>query len=157
MDYYSSIADGYNELYGDEQLNKVEIIIKELKIKNEKVLDIGCGTAFYSYLFKDYTGIDISKGLLKKANNNVIFGKAEKLQFNDKSFDVVICVTAIHNFDDPEKAILEMKRVSKGKIVITLLKRAKNFKFLKELIEKNLKVYNFEEDKDIIFIQDSYN
>jgi len=103
MDYYSSIARGYSELYGEEQLKKVKIIIKELKIKDEKVLDIACGPALYSKLFKYYAGIDSSKGLLKQTTANVIFGKAEKLPFKNKSFDVVICVTAIHNFDDPKK------------------------------------------------------
>jgi len=155
MDYYSRIARGYGELYGEEQLNKVKVIIKELNIKNEKVLDIACGSALYSKLFKYYTGIDSSKGLLKQTTANVIFGKAEKLPFKDKSFDVVICVTAIHNFDDPKKAIIEMKRVSKSKIAITLLKKSKKFSIIKELIYEYLDVYEIKEDKDIIFIQDS--
>lgn len=155
MDYYSSISKGYDELYGEEQRKKIEIIIKELKIKNEKVLDVGCGTASYSYLFKDYTGIDKSKGLIAKAKDNVIYGEAERLPFEDKSFDIVICITAIHNFDNPEKAISEMKRVSDDKIAITLLKKAKHFDKIKELIERNLDAYNIDEDKDLIFIQDS--
>ena len=157
MDYYSSIARGYSELYGEEQLKKVKIIIKELKIKDEKVLDIACGPALYSKLFKYYAGIDSSKGLLKQARSNVIFGRAEKLPFKNKSFDVVICVTAIHNFDDTKKAIIEMKRVSKNKIAVTLLKRSKKFNYIKDLIYEYLDVYEIKEDKDIIFIQDSNN
>lgn len=153
MNYYSRIARGYSELYGEEQLKKVKIIIKELKIKDEKVLDIACGPALYSKLFKYYTGIDSSKGLLKQARYNVVLGRAEKLPFKDKSFDVVICVTAVHNFSSPRKAILEMKRVSKGKIAITLLKRSKKFNYIKNLIYKYIDVYEIEEAKDIIFIQ----
>ena len=51
--------------------------------------------------------------------------------------------------------ILEMKRVSKGKIAITLLKKANYFDKIKELIERNLDTYNIDEEKDIIYIQDS--
>jgi ubiquinone/menaquinone biosynthesis C-methylase UbiE len=148
MDYYSEISEGYNELHREEQLNKVKILIKELNIKNDKVLDVGCGTAFYSNLFKDYTGIDNSKGMLSKSDANVIHGEAENLPFKDKSFDTVISLTAIHNFKNTKRAIQEMKRVTKKKIGITVLKKSKK---LKE-IENELKDFKrIEEDKDFIF------
>ena len=108
---YKIIAKSYNELYYSEQLNKVKLIIKILNIKKEKVLDVGCGTAFYSKLFKDYTGIDQSKEMLKQSNAKVIYGNGEKLPFKDNSFDIVISISAIHNFKDPIKGINEMKRV----------------------------------------------
>ncbi|MFW9880705.1 MAG: class I SAM-dependent methyltransferase, partial [Candidatus Thorarchaeota archaeon] len=62
MDYYSGISEGYDELHKEEQLKKIKKVIELLKIKdNEKVLDVGCGTALYSGYFKDYIGIDKSK------------------------------------------------------------------------------------------------
>ena len=150
---YDVIAPSYNELHREEQLNKVRIIIKELKITNEKVLDVGCGTALYSYFFNDYTGIDNSKKMLEQSNARVIYGKAENLPFHDSSFDAVICVTAIHNFKEINKAITEIRRVSKNKIAITVFKRAKNFLYIKTLINKNFKnIKEIEEEKDIIFI-----
>ena len=84
MNYYDQISEGYNNLHKEEQIKKVNEIIDELNITNEKVLDVGCGTAFYSYLFKDYTGIDNSKGMLSKTKANVIHGEAENLPFKDK-------------------------------------------------------------------------
>ena len=148
MNYYDQIAQGYNELHKEEQLKKINIIIKELKITNDKVLDVGCGTAFYSNLFKDYTGLDPSQGMLDQSSANVIKGEAENLPFKDNSFDTIISITAIQNFKDPIKAINDMKRVAKKKIGITILKQAKNFK----LVEKELKNFNrIDQDKDIIF------
>ncbi len=145
---YKTIAKSYNELHKEEQLNKVKLIIKLLNIKNEKVLDVGCGTAFYSNLFKDYTGIDPSKEMLEQSKANVIQGSGESLPFKDNSFDTVISISAIHNFKDPIKGISEMKRVAKNKIAISVFKRAKNFK----IIEKELKDFKkFEEEKDFIF------
>ena len=155
MDYYSKISNRYNELYGEEQLNKVRIIIKKLKIKEESVLDVGCGTAFYSKLFTNYIGIDKSRGMLKNSIAKVFYGYAEKLPFKDKSFDIVICITAIHNFKDPENAIIEIKRVSKGKIAISLLKRSSKFNEISKIVNKYLEVYQIDEEKDVIFIQDS--
>jgi len=147
--YYDEISSGYNELHKEEQLKKVRIIIKELGITNEKVLDVGCGTAFYAELFENYTGLDSSKGMLEKAKANVILGNAENLPFKDKSFDVVISVTALHNVKDFKKAIKEMERVSKGKIAISVLKKSKNFDWIKEELKNYKKI---EEEKDIIFI-----
>lgn len=151
MTYYDKIAKGYNELYKEEQLNKVKLIIKHLNIKNEKVLDVGCGTAFYSNLFKNYTGIDNSKEMIK-AKKECIYGNAEKLPFKDKSFDAVICITSIHNFKDIKKAISEIKRVCRNKIAISVLKKAKKFEEIKGLIKEVLDVNEIEEEKDVIFI-----
>mgnify|MGYP001561115376 FL=1 len=155
MDYYSKISNGYNNLYGEEQLGKILKIIKELKIDKDSVLDVGCGTALYSNLIYNYTGIDNSNGMLGQSNSNVFYGSAEELPFKDNSFDVVICVTAIHNFSDPKKAIKEINRVSRGKIAVSLLKRTKMFNNIKEFIRKHLVVYEVDGDKDLIFIQTS--
>lgn len=153
MNYYSKIADGYNELHSEEQVKKVKRIIKELNIGRESVLDVGCGTAFYSNLFYNYTGLDSSKGMLRKSKGKIFFGTAEKLPFADNSFDVVICVTAIHNFNDPKKAIEEMKRVGRNKFAISVLRKSIKFQSIRNLIHENLSVREVEEDKDIIFIQ----
>jgi len=149
---YNRLANNYNELYFKEQLKKIIIIKNELKIEDEKVLDVGCGTASYSGFFKNYLGIDNSVEMMKMANANIVFGKAEDLPFKDNSFDVIISITAIHNFKNIKKAVGEIKRVSKGKIAISVLKRSKKFNYIKKLILNNFDVKEIEEDKDVIFI-----
>lgn len=141
MNYYDSIAEGYDELHRKEQLDKIKIMLKNFNVSRKKVLDVGCGTATYSYLFYDYTGIDNSKGMLKNSKANVIFGEAEKLPFEDKSFDIVISLSAVHNFKDYKKAIDEMKRVAKEMVIVTLLKKSKNFESIK-------KYFNADEEVD---------
>jgi len=149
MDYYSSISKGYNKFHKEEQLKKVKIILRYIK-KTDKVLDVGCGTAFYRKYIKNYTGIDNSPGMLPK---DCILADAEKLPFKDKSFDIVISITALHNVKNPEKAIKEIKRVTKGKIAISILKRSKKFKKIKTILNKYFKnLKEIEEEKDIIFI-----
>lgn len=148
MNYYDQISEGYDELHQEEQTEKVQLIIDLLNITNEKVLDVGCGTAFYSYLFKNYTGIDNSKGMLEQSKSNVIHAEAENLPFEDKSFDTVISITAIQNFTDVKKAIQEIKRVTKKKIAISILKKSKKLEEVKTLL-KDFK--ETEQEKDIIF------
>ncbi len=151
MDYYSTIAEGYNELHKNEQLDKIKAIFKNVYISNEEtVLDVGCGTALYAYLFRNYKGIDPSPGMLDQAKADVIKGEAEDLPFEDNSFDNVISITAIHNFNDYKKGVEEMERVAKKKVIITLLKKAKKF----EEIKKYLKDYKqIDQITDLIFVK----
>lgn len=156
---YDTIAEGYNELYEEEQLNKLRIIKSNIKIsQNSKLLDIGCGTGISTNFFDcKTTGIDPSVNMLKQGKGNLIKAKAEDLPFKDHSFDIIISVSAIHNFDNPEKAINEINRVKKSKaqIAITLLKKSKNYNVIKKLLIKKLKLKKeIDEAKDTIFIME---
>lgn len=149
---YDRLAKGYNELHYKEQLTKVVSIIDELKIKNEKILDVGCGTALYSGLFKNYLGIDNSIEMMRNAHANIVYGEAENLPFKDNSFDVVICISAVHNFNNVRKAVEEIKRVTSGKIAITLFKRSRKFSYIKKIILKNFEVKEIDAEKDVVFV-----
>lgn len=154
MTYYDEISVGYSELHGAEQRAKAEVILQNLKIApDDELLDVGCGDGAATALFScRKTGIDPSAGLLKKAPFKTIHGKAEKLPFPDKSFDIVISLTAVHNFDDVEKSLLEMKRVAKRDIVISVLKRSSRFQRIEKLINTNFKIVKtVEQQHDIIF------
>ena len=158
MDYYSKIAGSYDRLHEEEQINKLRLISKYLKVREKDLLlDIGCGTSISTRFFKCKSiGIDNSKGMLKKAGKNCVFGDAESLPFKDKMFDIVISVTAMHNFKDTETSIKEIKRVLKrnGKVAVTLLKKSKNFIKIKRLLLKHFDFIEAEEEKDVIFIRE---
>ncbi len=156
MTYYDKIAKGYDELHREEQFRKVKIILDKLELKpNEKLLDVGCGTGFYLDLFNcDVTGVDSSEKLLEQysGKHQVILGNAEQLDFPDNYFDVVMSITAIHNFDDIEAGLREMKRVGKDKFIFSALKRSNSFDKIKELINELFVIDELiEEEKDIIF------
>ena len=155
MNYYDETAEGYNELHGEEQLNKLKIIASEIKTdKDTKLLDVGCGTGLSAKIFNcNITGIDPAEKLLQQAPFKTIKAKAESLPFKDNEFDVVIAVTSIHNFDDIEKGLKEIKRVGKDKFALTILKKANN---ADQIIEKIKELFTIikeiNEDKDKIFI-----
>lgn len=155
MSYYNFIAPSYNELYGEEQAKKLNIIKKCLKInKATKILDVGCGTGASSNFDCIVVGIDPSIELLKQNNNGSrIAGIAEMLPFKDNTFDYVISVTAMHNFKDIKNSIAEIIRVGKQNFVVTILKKSNKFGLIRQLIEKNFKIYNkIVESRDVIYL-----
>ncbi len=152
MNYYDQIAKGYNELHEEEQKKKLEIIKKYLKPKG-LILDIGAGTGISTKYFKNIVLLDPSKEMLKRAKGKKVIAKAEKMPFPDKTFDAIISVTSLHH-TDIQKAIKEIKRVSKKncKYAFTLLKRAKNYKLIRQELKKNFKLKEINEEKDTILI-----
>jgi ubiquinone/menaquinone biosynthesis C-methylase UbiE len=166
--YYDGIAKGYDELHAEEQLNKLELIGKEIHTNPElndfinptyKLLDVGCGTGISTGFFKvkEKTGIDPSKSLIRIARLNyptITFtvGSAEQLLYKNKQFDVIISLTAIQNFDDIDKGLNEIKRVGKGHYILTFLKKSPKHERIDELILKKFNVIKkVEEDKDMIY------
>ncbi|MFZ5648909.1 MAG: class I SAM-dependent methyltransferase [Bacillota bacterium] len=97
------------------------------------ILDVGAGTGVLALVMAEMghriTCLDIAEEMLEKAgekfkNNNLpgkfVVGDAEKLPFEDNSFDVVFNRHVVWSLPDPDKAIREWKRVLKagGKLVI---------------------------------------
>ncbi|MDD3263527.1 MAG: class I SAM-dependent methyltransferase [Candidatus Nanoarchaeia archaeon] len=91
-DYYNSISLGYDELYGEEQIQKLDFFLNKLsdlkyKKSSLKILDFGCGSCvaipyLIDFLSKksitkiEYVGVDNSKSLIELAKQrleNVIF------------------------------------------------------------------------------------
>jgi len=156
--YYDEIAQGYEELHKEEQLKKIGIIKKELKVKpSDKLLDVGCGTGLTTEPWdcRRY-GVDPSKKLLERARDkkNIEYklAPAENIPYEDSFFDVVISITAIQNFDDISKGLKEIKRVGKGRFVLSFLKKSSKNEFIQEKIKELFKVGKIiEEEKDLIF------
>ena len=151
---YKYIAKSYNELHKEEQIKKLEIIKKNIRII-PPLLDVGCGTGISTNYFNVVSiGIDNSEEMIKQSKEgNLIYGDAEKLPFPDKSFNTVISLTAFHNFKNMEKALLEIKRVSKNNnIAITFLKKSSKLDKFRILLKKYFKFIEVDWDQDILFI-----
>lgn len=115
--------------FGYEERKK---IIKLLDLKqNEKLLDVGCGTgsllivANKFYPENEIIGIDIDEKILRLAQKKVdekkldikfLRSNADKLPFNNLSFDVVVSTLVFHHLPTIVKkgAIKEIKRILKN-------------------------------------------
>lgn len=148
--YYDSIADGYDSLHGEEQIEKYKEIEKLLKPKkNNRLLDVGCGTCLsFDYFECNVEGIEPSKKMVDEYKKNggekkVVVAPAEQLgkHFKPRSFDYVICVTSAHHFSNPESVFRQMITVAKpdARFAFSLLKKSSNT------------------DKIIIIIESIYN
>ncbi|MBE9077173.1 class I SAM-dependent methyltransferase [Romeria aff. gracilis LEGE 07310] len=100
----------------------------------EAVLDIACGTGEFERLVltdqpqQIMTGIDISERMLAVARQKcghypqVMFQVASvsSIPVTPHSYDVVVCASAFHYFEQPEQALQEMDRMLKrgGRVVI---------------------------------------
>jgi len=159
MNYYNEIAQGYEELHKEEQLKKIDFIKKHFKVKkNDKLLDVGCGTGLTTESWEcQRYGIDPSEKLLEKArkkNSKIEYAlaSAEKIPFPDNHFDVVISITAIQNFNHIENGLKEIKRVGNKRFVLSFLKKSQKKDIIEKLIRELFNVKQIlEEEKDLIY------
>src|SRR5262249_60675911 len=91
-----------------------------------RILDVGCGKGFLLYDFTqvlpgvEVAGLDISHYAIDHAKEEVKpylrQGHARSLPFADRSFDLVVSVTTLHNLYLPElwDALREIERVGRG-------------------------------------------
>ena len=127
--------NGYGGYYYNERywLNVIPDFINFYNLKDgDKILDVGCGKGFMLYDFKkansnfEIEGIDISEYAIQNAKpevkKNLKIGNAKKLDYADKTFDLVISITTIHNLDlnECKDSLREIERVSKKNKFITV-------------------------------------
>lgn len=118
---------GYGGYHYDGRWRGVaEKLVEYYDLKSgQSVLDIGCGKAYLLYEISKLVpgivvkGIDISEYALANAKEEIKqclqYGEAQRIPFEDNSFDLVISLTTLHNLKifDLKKAIQEIERVSK--------------------------------------------
>jgi ubiquinone/menaquinone biosynthesis C-methylase UbiE len=105
--------------------------IVDLSIR--KALDVGIGPGFLSFILNDIgidvTGLDMSRCMLNQAKNapsyqrrnlDICQGDAESLPFQSSSFDLVVSRNLLWTLPEPDKALMEWKRVLQpgGKILV---------------------------------------
>ncbi|MBU4076612.1 MAG: methyltransferase domain-containing protein [Euryarchaeota archaeon] len=109
-----------------------EVVKRSGVEKNHRVLDIATGAGFFALEFaksaETVLGCDLTLNMILKArekektsgleNTGFLLSDVESLPFPDESFDIVSCRFAFHHFPNPEKALLEMIRVCRDRLVL---------------------------------------
>lgn len=141
----SKVSNDYDEISKDFSSTRGHPwyefeIYKELIKSGDKVLDLGCGNGrFYDFINDmevDYTGIDVSEGLLniaasrfkgKKFLSKFRFkvGSFLDIPYKRPTFDKIFCIASFHHIPSKElrvEALDEMRRVLKkdGLIAISV-------------------------------------
>lgn len=120
-------SKGHLDTFAGYERNKV---LPRLFIKDENVLDLGCGDgAVGEYLVKTVgiklKGLDISEKAIKEARRRGIdaslYDLDKPLPFKDNTFDVVFWGDNVEHLFKPEKVLAEIRRVLKidGRLVLS--------------------------------------
>ena len=138
------------ELGEMESSINVCFVIKELYKPGKSILDVGCGSGHYYRSLKrhldinvNYKGVDKTRyyiELARKAfNDNKIFaiGDVYNLEYEDSSFDIVMCNNLIiHLPPPPTLAIKELIRVSNQAVIIRVYVGERNY-IIKEVLRSD--------------------
>src|SRR5262249_7090746 len=103
------------------------------------VLNVGAGAGSYEPGHLKVTAVEPSAAMIQQRPEGdamVVQAAAEDLPFEDKSFDACMAILTVHHWSDVPKGLREMRRVTRGKIVIlTCDPLASNFWLLDYLPE----------------------
>ncbi|UCG51356.1 MAG: class I SAM-dependent methyltransferase, partial [Candidatus Latescibacterota bacterium] len=85
-------------------------------LSGKRALDVGCGLAPYREKLEQkgakWTGLDLAGPACS------VIGDGDHLPFCDGAFDVVLCASVLEHMPEPDKTILEIRRVlaDRGKV-----------------------------------------
>ncbi len=103
----------------------LSLILKTIPLDTEKLIDIGSGNGYLLKQVKkkhpkiNLFGFDI-KNTDAATEYTYVKGNIEALPFGDKSFDVVTCSHVLEHIIDLDKAIAELKRITKKTLIIAV-------------------------------------
>jgi len=91
-------------------------------IEGRKILDVGCGAGYGSYMMStkagSVTGIDIDQKAVEFAKKNYehervsfVNGDVRSLPFGDDEFSMCVCFEVIEHIKEPDKLLSEVSRV----------------------------------------------
>jgi 2-polyprenyl-3-methyl-5-hydroxy-6-metoxy-1,4-benzoquinol methylase len=117
---YSGMPIWFNAFYDRYQIKSFTRLVGDLKLKDKKALDIGCGVGRWCFQLKrlgaSATGIDFELERLKKARSNpnmkdikFMNMSATNLSFKDESFHLSNSITVLHHIPYEEKKLAKIE------------------------------------------------
>ena len=116
---YDQIGAGYlGNRIPDPRIGKM---IRDAIGAARTVCNVGAGTGSYEPTDLEVTAVEPSTQMIqqRRSRNRVIQAVAESLPFADKQFDVAMTVLSMHHWEQPQKGVEEMQRVSARQVILT--------------------------------------
>ncbi len=116
---YDTIGVNYSDLRKPDA--RIEMVISKALGTAKSVLNVGAGTGSCEPAGRSVTAIEPSIEMICQRSASaapVIQGYAEDLPFDDNSFDASMAVLTVHHWADKQKGLKEMRRVTRGPVVI---------------------------------------
>lgn len=116
---YDTIGLNYAELRKPDP--RIARFIADALGSAETVLNVGAGTGSYEPADRVVTAIEPSIEMIRKRAPDAakaIQASADDLPFPDKSFDAAMAILTIHHWPDKAAGLREMRRATRGPIVL---------------------------------------
>ncbi|MEK7078163.1 MAG: class I SAM-dependent methyltransferase [Patescibacteria group bacterium] len=106
-------------------------LVSDLVGNSGKVLEVGVGVNITSAYLKS-TGLEVITCDIDKDLNSDVIADVRNLPFESSSFDVVTTFEVLEHlpWEDFERTLMELKRVSKKNVIISLPYRSSGFEFV---------------------------
>lgn len=85
------------------------------------VVNVGAGHGSYEPIDRRVVAVEPSLTMIRQRPSSVagaVRAFAEDLPFNDSTFDAAMAVLTVHHWRDPHQGLAELRRVTKGPIVV---------------------------------------
>ena len=116
---YDIIGLNYAELRKPDA--RIAAAIQEAIGQAKTVLNVGAGTGSYEPADRRVTAVELSLEMIRKRSSsaaNVIQASADQLPFEDDAFEAAMAILTVHHWPDKKAGLLEMRRVTRGPIVL---------------------------------------
>lgn len=116
---YDEVAGEYENYRTPDP--RIEKAIKQHLKTSRKILNVGAGRGAYEPTDMEVVAVEPSAGMIAARPAErppAIHGYAESLPFEDKEFDASMAILTIHHWHDLEAGLREMKRVTRGKVIL---------------------------------------
>jgi SAM-dependent methyltransferase len=116
---YDSIGITYSRLRLPDP--RIASVIDDALGTAQTVLNVGAGTGSYEPENRSVTAVEPSLEMIRQrapTAAKAIQASAENLPFEDDSFDASMAILTVHHWDDQAAGLREMRRVTRGPIVL---------------------------------------
>ena len=113
---WSERAELYRESEAHREGEDLDLVV-EWSEGAKTALDVATGGGHVARRLRD-EGIEVVTVDSAPGMQPDVISRGEELPFADSSFDVVACRVAAHHFDDVARAVSEMARVSRDRVIV---------------------------------------
>jgi len=128
----------WQKRYHSKRFRQVRrILLRFTKESDSTFIDIGCGAGEYLAIMNrrvdNLYGCDLARSYLFRASQRVPEANfcqvdVTALPFGDQTFDTVLCSEVIEHIPDLDKALIELFRVSRKRLILTTPNRGLRWK-----------------------------
>lgn len=116
---YDTIGVNYSDLRKPDP--RIQARIDVALGSAETILNVGAGTGSYEPAGRRVTALEPSEEMIRQRSPSAapaVRGFVEDLPFEDAAFDASMAVLTIHHWADQARGLAEMRRVTRGRIVL---------------------------------------